>query len=164
MRLNQKMKNGLVAGLMAGTIQAIVGSGPVILFLLLSIEQVSGLFALPFILTIFIGGLGGLVFGCLYNKLPFKSYIAKGVVFWILLTTLITKPLVGLSMLVVESIAANVPIDSLLQFLFLLPPSIPDWLINGLIYGLLFGVLFNIFEKMFSGNCMIKVDEAENHD
>ena len=152
MRLGQKMKNGLVAGLMTGTIQAIVGSGPVILFLLLAIEQGSGLFALPFILTIFIGGLGGLVFGCLYNKLPFKSYIAKGTIFWSLLTILIIKPLILLSMFVVESNAANISIDVFLQFLFLSPPSILDWIINGLIYGVLFGILFNIFEKKFSGN------------
>lgn len=152
MRLSQKMKNGLVAGLMAGTIQAIVGSGPVILFLLLAIEQGSGVFALPFILTIFIGGLGGLVFGWLYNKLPFKSYIAKGTIFWTILTILITKPLVLLSMFVVESIAANIPIDTLFQSLFLSPPSVLDWLINGLIYGVLFGIIFDRFEKMFSSN------------
>ena len=152
MRLNQKMKYGLVAGLMAGTIQAIVGSGPVILFLLLAIEQGSGVFALPFILTIFIGGLGGLVFGCLYKKLPLKSYIAKGVIFWTILTILIIKPLVLLSMFVIESIAANISIDALLQFLFLSPPSVLDWLINGLIYGALFGIIFDKFEKMFRGN------------
>ena len=152
MRLSQKMKNGLVAGLMTGTIQAIVGSGPVILFLLLAIEQGSGLFAVPFILTTFIGGIGGLVFGSLYNKFPCKSYLAKGTIFWTLLTTLIIKPLVLLSMFVVGSNAANISIDALLQFLFLSPPSILDWLINGLSYGVLFALSFNLFEKKFSGN------------
>ena len=86
------------------------------------------------------------------NKLPLKSYIAKGTIFWSILTILIIKPLVLLSMFVVESIATNISIDALLQFLFLSPPSILDWLINGLIYGVLFGILFDIFEKKFSGN------------
>lgn len=152
MRLSQKMKNGLVAGLIAGTIQATVGSGPVVLFLILSIEQVSGLFAAPFILTTFIGGLGGFAFGRLYDKFPYKSYIAKGTIFWTILTTLFIKPFVLLSMFVVGSNAANISVDALLQFLFLSPPSILDWIINGLIYGVLFGLSFNLFEKKFSGN------------
>lgn len=154
MKINQKVKIGVIAGLIAGAIHAIIGIGSTAIVPLIMGAGIR-FFVLPMILVTFAGVFGGMIFALLYNKIPSKSHIIKGVVFGVPFTILISEPIVMLYM-AVNVAYSGMRIDTILSGFFssphvflLISSTIFKWLINGLIYGVLLGILFDKLERTF---------------